>query len=121
MFTEEEILIEDIEQRTNQTIVELFKEIEEKRKEREENINDLKEMFLLNDKTLNALKNKIKIGDTDDTILRKVYEADAKIIAKKDAEIKQQIEDLEQLEPTEKDYQEKLSQKVNEFVKAIPF
>ena len=120
LFAEEEILIEDIEQRTNQTIVETFKEIEEKRKVKEENINDLKKMFLLNDKTLNALKNKIKIGDTDDTILRKVYEADAKIIAKKDAEIKQQIEDLEQLEPTEKDYQEKLSQRVDEFVKAIP-
>lgn len=120
LFTEEEILIEDIEQRTNQTIVEIFKEIEEKRKVKEENINDLKEMFLLNDKTLNALKNKIKIGDTDDTILRKVYEADAKIIAKKDAEIKQQIEDLEKLVPTEKDYQEKLSQKVDKFVKAIP-
>ncbi len=120
LFTEEEILIEDIEQKTNQTIVELFKEIEEKRKVKEENINDLKEMFLLNDKTLNALKNKIKIDDTDDTILRKVYEADAKIIAKKDAEIKQQIEELEKLVPTEKDYQEKLSQKVDEFVKAIP-
>jgi hypothetical protein len=120
LFAEEEILIEDIEDRTNQTIVSLFKEIQEKRKEKEENIKELQKMFLLNDKTLNALKNKIKIDDSDDVILRKVYEADAKIIATKDAEIKQQIEALEELEPTEKDYQKKLSVKVDEFVKTIP-
>lgn len=120
LFTEEEILIEDIEDRTNQTIVSLFKEIQEKRNEKEENIKELQKMFLLNDKTLNALKNKIKIDDSDDIILRKVYEADAKIIAQKDAEIKQQIEILEDLDTTEEDYQETLSIKVDEFVKTIP-
>jgi len=77
-------------------------------------------MFLLNPKTLKSLQRTIKIGDTDDTILRKVYEADAKIIAEKDAEIKHQIENLQELDTTEKDYQEKLSKKVDEFVKSIP-
>jgi hypothetical protein len=120
LFTEEEILIEDIEDRTNQTIVSLFKEIQEKRNEKEENIKELQKMFLLNDKTLNALKNKIKIDDSDDVILRKVYEADAKIIAQKDAEIKQQIKVLEDLDTTKEDYQETLSVKVDEFVKTIP-
>ncbi len=120
LFAEEEILIEDIEERTNQTIVSLFKEIQEKRNEKEKNIEKLQKMFLLNDKTVDALKNKIEINDSDDVILQKVYEADAKIIATKDAKIKQQIESLEELEPTEKDYQEKLSLKVDEFVKTIP-
>lgn len=120
LITHEEILLEDIEQKTNQTIISIFEEIEEKKKEKEQNINELREMFLLNDDTIKALKNKIKIGDSDDTILRKVYEADAKIIAKKDSEIKKQIEDLEKLEPTSDNYQEKLNIKVNEFVKLVP-
>lgn len=120
LFSEQEVLLEDIEQTANETIISIYKEIEEKNKAREENISDLQEMFLLNEDTLRAIKNKIKIGDTDDNILRKVYEADAKIIAKKDSEIKKRIEDLGKLQPTDKDYQEQLSQKVNEFVKVIP-
>ena len=120
LFGEEEILIEDIEDKTNQTIVSLYKEIEEKRKEKEKNIEELQEMFLLNPETLKSLQRKINIGDSDDVILRKVYEADAKIIAQKDAKIKHQIEDLQELDTADKDYQEKLSKKVDEFVKAIP-
>ena len=120
LFDSEEILIEDIEDTTNQTITSLFEEIGEKQKEKENNIKELQEMFLLNDKAIHSLKNKIKIGDSDETILRKVYEVDMKLVAKKDAEIKRQIKDLETLDPNNKDYQKQLSQKVNQFVKDIP-
>jgi len=120
LFGEEEILIDDIEDKANQTIVSLYKEIEDKRKEKEKNIEELQEMFLLNPETLKSLQRKINIGDSDDVILRKVYEADAKIIAKKDAEIKHQIEELEELDPSESNYQEVLNKKVNDFVVAIP-
>jgi len=119
-LSEEEILLEDIEDKANQTIVSLHKEIEGKSKEKEKNIEDLREMFLLNPKTLQSLQNKINIGDSDDTILRKVYEADAKIVAEKDAEIKQQIKEIEKLDTTKDDYQVKLTERVNKFVKAIP-
>lgn len=120
LFGDEEILLEDIEEKTNQIIINIFDEIREKATEKEQNIKKLQQMFLLNDKTLKALKSKININDSDDTILRKVYEADAKIIAKKDAEIKHQIESLSELDTTSDDYQEKLTFKVNEFVKTIP-
>ncbi len=120
LLSEEEILLEDIEEKSNQTIVSIFNEIEKKSKEKEQNIEELREMFLLNPETLKALKSKINIGDTDDTILRKVYEADAKIVAEKDANIKHQVEEMKKLDSTESDYQSKLSSQVNAFVKAIP-
>ncbi|HAF27780.1 MAG TPA: ATP-binding protein [Bacteroidales bacterium] len=120
LFSDEEILLEDIEEKSNQEIITLYKEIEERRKEKEKSIDELQQMFLLNPKTINSLQNKINIGDSDDTILRKVYEADAKIIAAKDAEIKQHIKELDELDTTQPDYQEKLSAKVDEFVKVIP-
>jgi hypothetical protein len=67
------------------------------------------------------LKNRINIDDTDESILRKIYEADAKMIAEKDAEIKQQLKDIETLTPNNKDgYQDLLKNKINEFVKVIP-
>lgn len=120
LFDVEEVLIEDIENNTNQKITSLYKEILDKRKEKEDNIEELQNMFLLNPKTLSVLKNKINIDDSDDKILRKVYEAEAKVIAEQDAEIKHQIENLKKINPQEGDYQEKLNQQVNELVKVIP-
>lgn len=116
----EEILIEDIENITNQTIVSLFGEIEKKREEKEENILELQEMFLLNDNIVKSLKKKIKIGDSDEYILKKVYEADMKIVAEKDAEIRKRIKELDDLDTTKDDYQDKLAKQVNDFVEIIP-
>jgi hypothetical protein len=77
-------------------------------------------MFLLNHKTLESLKNKINIDDSDESILKKVYAADMKIVAKKDAEIRKQIKKLDDLDTTQDDYQDKLAKQVNDFVKIIP-
>lgn len=120
LFNEEEIILEDIEEKSNQVIVSLYKEIEDKRKEKEKSIEELRKLFLLNPETIKSLQNKIHIGDSDDTILRKVYEADAKIVALKDAEIKQRIKELDTLDPTKDDYHEKLIHQVDEFVRVIP-
>jgi len=119
-LTDKEIIFEDIEEQANTNILSLYEEIRAKMAEKKKTIDELQEMFLLNESTLRTLKNKIKLNDTDDSILRKVYQADAEILAKKDAEIKKQLEELQELDPTEDDYQDKLVLKTNEFVKAIP-
>ncbi len=120
LFEEKEILLEDIEEKANQTIVSLYKEIEDKRKEKDKSIKELEEMFLLNPKTIKSLRKKINIDDNDDVILRKIYKAEAEAIAERDADIKQQVKELETLDSTEKDYQEKLKKQVNDFVKIVP-
>lgn len=120
LFIEEQILMEDIEEDTNEKILSIFTEIKVKTEERTKTIDELQKMFLLNPETLHALQNKIHIGDSDDVILKKVYEADAKIIAEKDAEIKQKITNLESLDTSKEDYIEKLTAQVEEFVKIIP-
>ena len=101
-------------------ILSIFNEIKIKTEERTKTIDELQKMFLLNPETLNTLQNKIRIGDSDDVILKKVYEADARIVAEKDAEIKQKIANLESLDSSKEDYQEKLKSQVEEFVKIIP-
>ncbi len=75
-------------------------------------------MFLLNDQTVNSLR--ISINDTEEKILEKVYTADAKIIAEGDAKIKQQIDSLEELNPSSTDYTEKFNNLVVELTKGIP-
>lgn len=120
LLGEEEILLEDIEEKSNSVILEMYDEIRTKNEEKEQNIKELQKMFLLNPKTLSSLGKKIGINDSDNDILRKVYEADVKIIAKGDAEIKNQIKELSKLNTTEDDYNDKLKVQVDKLVREIP-
>lgn len=118
--SEVEVLLEDIEQITNDTILSLHQEIVEKVKGRDQEIEELRKMFLLNPKTLKSLRKKIHVGDSDDDILKKVYQEEMKPIAEKDANIKKQIKELDALDPSSSEYQNMLANQADEFVKIIP-
>jgi len=120
LFLEEEILLDDIKEITNFEIFKLYEEIARKNEDKFNNLETLQSMYLLNPKTIEALKNKISINDSDEDILNKVYKADAEIIAKGDAEIKQRIENLTKLNTSTKDFETYLNKEINELVKAIP-
>jgi hypothetical protein len=116
--SEPSILIDDIEEGANTAILSIYEEIRAKEEEHEEHIEELKQMFLLNDETVQSLK--FSINDTEEKILEKVYQADAKLVADRDANLKQQIEKIDELDPRDADYQERLNEQVSEFVKTIP-
>ena len=120
LFPQEVILLDDIETETNKKIEELYQEIKERNKLKLRNIEDLQQMFLLNPQTVDTLRNSIKNTDTDAQILQKIYERDAKIKAQQDAEIKQQVYNIAALMPTDVDYQKRLKEHIDEFVRAIP-
>ena len=121
LFPEEVILIESIKDETNCKINSLYKELESKNQEKNKNIDALKEMFLLNDKTVDSIRKKIKNTDSDEKILKTIYEVDSEIEAEKDNQIKEQIEALKSLTPDKTDdYQNELRKRVNEFVTLIP-
>ena len=120
IFPEEVVLLDDIEDETNKKIGEMYQEIAEKNNIKLRNIEDLQQMFLLNPETVNTLKTKIKNTDTDEQILQKIYESDAKIKAQQDAEIKQQVENISALVPTDANYQDRLKEHIDEFVRTIP-
>lgn len=118
LFTEEEILMDDIQDKANENILLMYDEIKKKTEEKGIEVDKLQKMFLLNPQTIKEAK--IKLNDSEDEILKKVYQADAKVIAKNDAEIKKQFERLIELNPTSKDYNTQLENEVNELVKIIP-
>lgn len=121
LFPEEVILIESIKDETNCKINSLYKELDSKNQEKNKNIDALKEMFLLNDKTVDSIRKKIKNTDSDEKILKTIYEVDSEIEAEKDNQIKEQIEALKSLTPDKTDdYQNELRKRVNEFVTLIP-
>lgn len=119
LFSEEEILMDDIQDKANEQIILMYDEIKKYTEEKKIEIEKLQKMFLLNPQTIKDAK--IKLNDTEDKILEKVYQADAKIVAKKDAEIKKQFERLNELDTTSKDYNSQFEKEVNELVKVIPF
>jgi len=119
LFDEEEILLEDIEDKSNEEIEVLYHEIKKYAQDKINNVKDLQKMFLLNEETIGSLK--IGVNDSDDKILEKYYQADVKITAKRDAEIKKQFEQIKELDTTRPDeYEKELQERVDELVKSIP-
>lgn len=118
LFQEEEIMLEDIEEKSNNAIREAYPEIQKKIEEKEQQIDELREMFLLNDDVLKEIS--ISLNDTEESILEKFYVAESRQIAKSDSKIKKQIDQLDNLDPTSKDYQEDLNSRINKLVKEIP-
>ncbi|EGV36426.1 hypothetical protein [Neisseria weaveri] len=120
LFYDEAIVLDDIEYEANRTLRRLYPEIIELRQKQAKNLEKLKKMFLLNQRTLDKLKGKIDVNSTDEEILKKVYQADAEIIAEKDAELKKVVEQVEHLNPKDKHYQDILLRTIDDFVKTVP-
>ena len=118
LFTEEIITIDEIREATNEKIKSLFPEITVYAKQKQLEINALKDMFLLNEDTINRAK--IRLADDEETALGKIYKADSELVAKKDIEIKKRLDALEKLTPDSSDYQEKLSEEVKALTREIP-
>lgn len=118
IFESEEILIEDIQQGINSKINGMYPAIEEIKKEHEDQVKKLKEMFLVDDETAESIN--ISINDSETKILEKFYEAEAKKTAQIDATIKKSIDSLEELDTTAEDYSEKLGNEIEKLVRVIP-
>ncbi len=119
-FNKEEIILNDIEDKANEIILKMYHEINKRNNEKINKIKELKNLFLLNDEIIKH--EKIKINDTEEKILESYYLIDAKIRAKQDANLKKQLEKIENLQPSKSgdDYSKKLEKEVNELVQSIP-
>ena len=67
-------------------------------------------MFHLDEEAITKVRKSLKSSDTDEQILRTIYEADTEVAAKRDAEIKKRYELLKRISPAEPYYQERLFQ-----------
>ena len=120
LFPEEVILLDDIQDEANKKIGSLYGEIEDTTIETRKNLDELQKMFLLNPETVAAFRSRVKNTDTDEDILKKIYQSEAEVKAHQDAQIKQQFSYIQSINPTDANYQEELQTKVDEFVTTIP-
>lgn len=121
MFKEEVVLLDNITEATNKSISKLYNELDDKNQEKNKTIDELQQMFLLNPNTVNKIRKKIKNTDSEETILKAIYQADSEIEAQKDDIIRKQLEELKALTPDKTDdYHKQLQERVNELVTSIP-
>lgn len=118
MFDKEEIFLEDIQEKTNEAVLSFYDEIKDKTQAKKKDIEKLETMFLLNKETISAMS--FALDDTEEEVLKKVYMADVKITAQKDACIKKRIDELDKLNPAADNYRQKFNSITSELVKAIP-
>jgi hypothetical protein len=118
IFPGEIITIDEIKETTNEKIHDSYPEIVEHAKEKQIELEALRDMFLLDNETIK--KARIKPTDDEETVLEKIYKADSELVAKKDIEIKKRIDALNKLTPNSTNYQKKLDKEVKELTRIIP-
>ncbi len=119
LFKGEYIVVEDLTTRINAKIKDWYPEILQKKQDHDNEINKLQEMFLLDKDFLS--KAKININSSNFEILKQVYEHDADLAAKGDAEIKNAIDTIDMLNPSDpQEYINGLANITKKIVAKIP-
>jgi len=115
----EVILLDTILKDANKKIRSLCPEIEEKYQQKQSELLKLKEMFLLDDESVG--ESDIRINDSDEAILRKVYQANARRSAKKDVALKKLLDEAEKINPRNRDkYQQEIKALSKRYIQAVP-
>lgn len=117
---EQFILQENLVDEVNHKISTIYEVFSQKELEKENNINELQEMFLLDPATVDSIRSKVKKSTTDAEILKMVYESEMAKVADLDASIKEAVKSVEALDPSNPEYQAKLKELVDDFSVKIP-
>ena len=117
---EQFILQENLVDEVNHKISTIYEVFSQKEQEKENNINELQEMFLLDPATVDSIRSKVKKSTTDAEILKMVYESEMAKVADLDASIKEAVQSIEALDPSKPEYQAKLKELVDDFSVKIP-
>lgn len=120
LIEHEVILKEHLTTEVNTKIALVYQVFKEKEKEKEVKIQELQEMFLLDETAVDAVRSKIKKDTTDAEILKMVYEGEMEKVANVDASIKKAVKDVKALNPKSRDYQSELKRLVADFATKIP-
>ena len=76
LFPEEVVLVDDIRETANEKILLSCPEIRNAKTAKEKNLGELRDMFLLKDKTIDMVRSKIKANSSDQEILSIIYAAE---------------------------------------------
>lgn len=111
------ILIDDIENSTITSITSQYPTLKRAKEDAQNNLESLIEMFSLDEDVVVA--SGVNFSDSEINTLKKVYEYNALKKAEGDAKLKKVIDSLDELNPAERNFQQKLNRKVKELHKLV--
>lgn len=114
---QKQILIDDIEDNTITSITAKYPVLKQAKENAQNNLDLLIELFSLDKDVVYA--SGVSFSDSDVNTLKKVYEYSAFKKAESDAKLKKVIDSLDELNPTERNFQRKLNNKVRELHKLV--
>ena len=112
-----QILIDDIENNAITSITSQYPALKRAKEEAQSNLDSLIELFSLDKNVVQA--SGVSFSDSEVNTLKKVYEYNAYKKAESDAKLKRIIDSLDELNPTEHNFQKKLNSKVKELHKLV--
>ncbi|WP_155888296.1 hypothetical protein [Bacteroides propionicifaciens] len=115
---DEVVLIDSIQENIDETTIDAYPDIKEKKEKKLADIEELKKTFLLDKDIIDSIK--VSINDTAETILKKVYKKQADDVAKSDALIQKELNNIKMLNPTADTYYEDLEKSANTITTEIP-
>ena len=120
LFNDECITIDSLNKSTQRIVEKNYPVFNEKKQKKFLDVNELKEMFLLDDAIVEDIKSSISLDANDEDILSKIYKSESKKIANVDAKIAETKKNVEKLDPASDDYVDALKMAAEELTKQIP-
>lgn len=118
LFSEPEIVIEDIQESVVNVITSRYPVIKEAKNKYDLDIENMAALFSLDVKELRNIG--IKAGESPESILKRYHEYNGNIKAKKESQIKLLYDSLSELKPGNDNYERDLKRKISTLTKLAP-
>lgn len=108
LFEEKIITSENFTTKTQLCMQKMHTELQNGVEERDQRIEELKKLFLIDERVISAVRNKISCDATDERILNAFYKAESKLNAAFDSDLKSKLNSIANLDPRSANYTEQL-------------
>lgn len=117
---DEYILRDDLEKQINKKFSKMYPDIKKVKTEKELELQKLKKRFLISDEIFNKVTKKLSLDASSEELFTEFYKAEAEVLAKKDILISNIIDEVSQIDTSDKNCMEKMDKLSEEIVKLIP-
>ncbi|MBD5195349.1 MAG: ATP-binding protein [Bacteroidales bacterium] len=118
LFTEPEIVIDDIQCRVMDRIIDRYPLVKEAKEQYDLDLENMADMFSFDIDEIKQLG--IKVGESPESILRRYHEYNGAIAAKKEAKVKTLYDSLDELTPGDKNFTRNFNSKVKSLTSLLP-
>ena len=120
-FSEETYLFrDDLERKINKKVADMYPEVKELKVKKCDTVQKLKNRFLISNSVFDKVVKKLDINASPEDVLVEFYRAEAEVLAKKDIEISNKIDEVLSIDTSQDNYMNRLDELSSQLVELIP-